>query len=235
MALTSNPGIIEKHCQQYHARHLSDRLHARALGITEAELPGVCGVREPTLPTVDTSFIEPPPQIISEEPVLVGMDWPKIGGLEPFGSVDLGFASATICPSGTACSGPSISLPGGFSGCLGTCKPVVGPDTTFDPGGSVGGTPGGTIPGSSGCDLPTQAFCQSTCGSNGAACRSAGACARGYQPRLEKNGRTGPCVKRRRMNPANAKASARAARRVTAAIKHQDKLVKAMKKTMRGR
>jgi hypothetical protein len=43
------------------------------------------------------------------------------------------FQRGTICPPGTACSGPSVSLPGGISACIGTCRP-------FDPGITEPGT-----------------------------------------------------------------------------------------------
>lgn len=146
--------------------------------------------------------------------------------------------AANICPPGTACGGISVQLPGGFAGCLGKCQPI-GPSNITTDTGSVGGTPSGGMP-SGTCDLPTQAYCQATCGTNGSKCRTAGACSLGVtasgRQRTGRLNSCGECVpKRRKMNPANAKASARAARRVTMAIKHQDKLVKTMKKTMKGR
>ena len=172
----------------------------------------------------------------------VGIPVPGLGGY------------GNICPPGTACSGPSIDLPGGISGCLGQCRPIVDqpPGQPLDPG--VGGGPGGTLPPNL-CDSPTRAYCQSVCGTgvgpqgNGGSCECGthgrgyrknktryyrfGDCRKGTSPGVvEKNS---VCVKTRRMNPANAKASSRAARRVTMALKHQDRLVKAMKKAMRGR
>lgn len=181
--------------------------------------------------------------------------------LEPGGGIGIpGTGGAgQVCPPGTACRGASAKLPFGLGEiCLGSCSPIPGdPGTIFPPGtGSGGGiVAGDVLPAAGGqCDLPTRAYCQAQCGTDGAQCRTMGACQlpsgrggnlnksryyqfgdcrRGTSPGVVLPGTK--CVKRRRINPANAKASARAARRVTAAIKHQDRLVKAMKKTMRGR
>ena len=169
-----------------------------------------------------------------------------IGGTSSGGiGIEAGGFGAQICPPGTACSGPSIQLPGGVSGCLGSCRATVGTGTAIGTGNASG--TGGTLVPSGTCDVPTQAYCAAVCGTTGDACRAAGSCklANGRAGTLNKsgyylkNGQYVPpgtrCVKRRRMNPGNGKAATRAARRVTAAIKHQDRLVKAMKKTMRGR
>ncbi len=74
--------------------------------------------------------------------------WPEPPGGGGFGwpGVDIPGTGmqATVCPPGTACSGPSISLPGGISGCLGSCyatpditEPGVDPEP--DPFGGTGG------------------------------------------------------------------------------------------------
>lgn len=47
------------------------------------------------------------------------------GGGGVSGNLPGGF-TGSICPAGTKCSGPSIALPGGFSGCLGACTSIEG-------------------------------------------------------------------------------------------------------------
>lgn len=106
-------------------------------------MPTVANVFGPSLPV-------PPPQqrvtsggISADIPGWVDLGLGLIGGSGGVGIPGTG-GYGQICPPGTACSGPSIQLPGGISGCLGTCR-----ETATGQGGGdwyLGGCPQGTYP-----------------------------------------------------------------------------------------